>query len=284
MEELCAISFLQEIEYWGIDELSIDSCCREKYYRRKEMSESLNVQKDSEPMENEDEDFSGVICEMLRQKLWEVMEKPDSSKAAKTFESPDARHRPPPRRDLTIPRGLHLPKPPIPPQVEEEYYTIADFQTTIPDGISFQAGMKVEVIEKNSSGWWYIQIDEKEGWAPITFIDKYKKTSNATRPNFLAPLPNEMAQLKLEDGTTNHVAHEDDPWISKPLPGDPSMSNGLSGKPKLKDWKTKDAVKGIFPDNKAASNAFSGAVQTDPICPSAEEKPALPPQVETEHC
>ncbi|XP_033857004.3 potassium voltage-gated channel subfamily V member 1-like [Acipenser ruthenus] len=85
MEELCAISFLQEIEYWGIDELSIDSCCREKYYRRKEMSETLNVQKDSEPMENEDEDFSGVICEMLRQKLWEVMEKPDSSKAAKTF-------------------------------------------------------------------------------------------------------------------------------------------------------------------------------------------------------
>ncbi|MGH0118947.1 UNVERIFIED_CONTAM: hypothetical protein FKN15_002735 [Acipenser sinensis] len=195
--------------------------------------------------------------------------------------SPDARHRPPPRRDLTIPRGLHLPKPPIPPQVEEEYYTIADFQTTIPDGISFQAGMKVEVIEKNSSGWWYIQIDEKEGWAPITFIDKYKKTSNATRPNFLAPLPNEMAQLKLEDGTTNHVAHEDDPWISKPLPDDPSMSNGLSGKPKLKDWKTKDAVKGIFPDNKAASNAFSGAVQTDPICPSAEEKPALPPRRES---
>lgn len=46
---------------------------------------------------------------------------------------------------LPQPRGLNLPKPPVPPQVEEEYYTIADFQTTIPDGISFQAGMKVEV-------------------------------------------------------------------------------------------------------------------------------------------
>lgn len=90
-----------------------------------------------------------------------------------------SRHRPPPRRDLTIvrdpvqistcigrffstksfsltqpfmcfshnpqPRGTNLPKPPIPPQVEEEFYTIADFQTTIPDGISFQAGVKVEV-------------------------------------------------------------------------------------------------------------------------------------------
>uniref|UniRef100_A0A8C3REW4 SH3 and PX domains 2B n=1 Tax=Cyanoderma ruficeps TaxID=181631 RepID=A0A8C3REW4_9PASS len=60
-------------------------------------------------------------------------------------QSPKMRQRPPPRRDLTIPRGLNLPKPPVPPQVEEEYYTIADFQTTIPDGISFQAGMKVEV-------------------------------------------------------------------------------------------------------------------------------------------
>lgn len=29
--------------------------------------------------------------------------------------------------------------------MEEEYYTIAEFQTTIPDGISFQAGLKVEV-------------------------------------------------------------------------------------------------------------------------------------------
>lgn len=46
---------------------------------------------------------------------------------------------------LWQPRGLNLPKPPVPPQVEEEYYTIAEFQTTIPDGISFQAGLKVEV-------------------------------------------------------------------------------------------------------------------------------------------
>lgn len=46
------------------------------------------------------------------------------------------------------PRGTNLPKPPVPPQVEEEFYTIADFQTTIPDGISFQAGVKVEVGQR----------------------------------------------------------------------------------------------------------------------------------------
>ncbi|XP_051878581.1 potassium voltage-gated channel subfamily V member 1 [Pristis pectinata] len=84
-EELCAMSFLQEIEYWGIDELNIDICCRERYYRRKEINESLDIKRDTELIQNEEEDFSGVICEKLRQKLWVIMEKPDSSKLAKTF-------------------------------------------------------------------------------------------------------------------------------------------------------------------------------------------------------
>lgn len=31
MDQLCALSFLQEIQYWGLDELSIDSCCRDRW-------------------------------------------------------------------------------------------------------------------------------------------------------------------------------------------------------------------------------------------------------------
>ncbi|XP_073680561.1 SH3 and PX domain-containing protein 2B isoform X1 [Garra rufa] len=181
-----------------------------------------------------------------------------------------ARQRPPPRRDLTIPRGANLPKPPVPPQVEEEYYTIADFQTTIPDGISFQAGLKVEVIEKNSSGWWYIQIDDKEGWAPVTFIDKYKKTSNATRPNFLAPLPGEMGQLKLDDTSSNNTNSEQS-W-SKPLPDEPSSNADVSTRSKLKEWKP-NAVKG--------SSHFPGPLPPPPSSPTTEEKPALPPRRES---
>ncbi|XP_030602379.1 SH3 and PX domain-containing protein 2B isoform X2 [Archocentrus centrarchus] len=182
-----------------------------------------------------------------------------------------SRHRPPPRRDLTIPRGANLPKPPIPPQVEEEFYTIADFQTTIPDGISFQAGVKVEVIEKNASGWWYIQIDDKEGWAPATFIDKYKKTSNALRPNFLAPLPNEMEKLRLEDGGGSNVSGTDDNW-SKPLPDEPAAASESCTRPKLRDWKS-SASKG--------ASAFSGPLPPAPAAPPVEEKPALPPRRES---
>ncbi|XP_034462444.1 SH3 and PX domain-containing protein 2B isoform X2 [Hippoglossus hippoglossus] len=182
-----------------------------------------------------------------------------------------SRHRPPPRRDLTIPRGANLPKPPIPPAVEEEFYTIADFQTTIPDGISFQAGVKVEVIEKNSNGWWYIQIDEKEGWAPANFIDKYKKTSNALRPNFLAPLPNEMEKLRLEDGGCSNASGTDDSW-SKPLPDEPPTAPESCARPKLRDWKPCPAKVG---------SAFPGQLPPAPAAPPVEEKPALPPRRES---
>ncbi|XP_010218667.1 PREDICTED: SH3 and PX domain-containing protein 2B [Tinamus guttatus] len=186
--------------------------------------------------------------------------------------SPKMRQRPPPRRDLTIPRGLNLPKPPVPPQVEEEYYTIADFQTTIPDGISFQAGMKVEVIEKNLSGWWYIQIEEKEGWAPATFIDKYKKTSNASRPNFLAPLPNEMAQLRISDAAVESSANDETTGPCRPLPEAPP--NGMDcGMKWAKDWKGKEATESV---DMAFSSGYEEISDRD-----VEEKPSLPPRKES---
>ncbi|XP_053320681.1 SH3 and PX domain-containing protein 2B [Spea bombifrons] len=191
--------------------------------------------------------------------------------------SPTMRQRPPPRRDLTIPRGVNLPKPPTPPHVEEEYYTIADFQTIIPDGISFQAGLKVEVIEKNHSGWWYIQIDDKEGWAPATFIDKYKKTSNASRPNFLAPLPSEIAQLCLGDASDNS-SFEEASGPCRPLPEPPQ--NGMdSGAKWSKDWKSKDqGGKSTITDarEQSVNNVYDEAAHAD-----EEEKPSLPPRRES---
>uniref|UniRef100_G3PV89 SH3 and PX domains 2Aa n=1 Tax=Gasterosteus aculeatus aculeatus TaxID=481459 RepID=G3PV89_GASAC len=42
--------------------------------------------------------------------------------------------------------GFQLPKPPEPPAVEAEYYTIADFQSSISDGISFHGGQKADAI------------------------------------------------------------------------------------------------------------------------------------------
>ncbi|XP_067393143.1 SH3 and PX domain-containing protein 2A isoform X1 [Emydura macquarii macquarii] len=118
--------------------------------------------------------------------------------------SPNLRTRPPPRRESSL--GFQLPKPPEPPSVEVEYYTIAEFQSCISDGISFRGGQKAEVIDKNSGGWWYVQIGEKEGWAPASYIDKRKKphlnrrTSTLTRPKVPPPAPPSKPK-ETEEGT-----------------------------------------------------------------------------------
>ncbi|XP_070696937.1 SH3 and PX domain-containing protein 2A-like isoform X1 [Pempheris klunzingeri] len=116
--------------------------------------------------------------------------------------SPVLKQKPPPRRDATL--GFQLPSPPEPPTVEAEYYTIADFQSCISDGITFNGGQKAEVIEKNSGGWWYVQIGEKEGWAPCSYIDKRKKpnlnrrTSTLCRPKVPPPAPPVKKQDSVE--------------------------------------------------------------------------------------
>ncbi|KAG8523515.1 SH3 and PX domain-containing protein 2A [Galemys pyrenaicus] len=124
---------------------------------------------------------------------WPRTGQSDSSQTLRWRCSPNLRTRPPPRRESSL--GFQLPKPPEPPSVEVEYYTIAEFQSCISDGISFRGGQKAEVIDKNSGGWWYVQIGEKEGWAPASYIDKRKKpnlsrrTSTLTRPKVPPPAP-----------------------------------------------------------------------------------------------
>lgn len=57
-------------------------------------------------------------------------------------------------------QGFQLPKPPEPPAVEAEYYTIADFQSSISDGISFRGGQKADV-----RGQIYIVVAEmRQSW------------------------------------------------------------------------------------------------------------------------
>ncbi|KAA0711038.1 SH3 and PX domain-containing protein 2A [Triplophysa tibetana] len=112
--------------------------------------------------------------------------------------------KPPPRRENSL--GFQLPQPPDPPSVEAEYYTIAEFHSCLADGISFNGGQKADVIEKNSGGWWFVQIGEKEGWAPCSYIDKRKKptlnrqTSTLTRPKVPPPAPPIKKQNSLPCG------------------------------------------------------------------------------------
>nr|XP_057913937.1 SH3 and PX domain-containing protein 2A-like isoform X2 [Doryrhamphus excisus] len=174
--------------------------------------------------------------------------------------SPILRQKPPPRRDATL--GFPLPSPPEPPTVEAEYYTIAEFQSCISDGISFNGGQKAEVIEKNSGGWWYVQIGEREGWAPCSYIDKRKKpnlnrrTSTLCRPKVPPPAPPVKKQDSVETAPPSSPGSEapespmspgrpvyEEPEYDVPAIGDLDLESEfefLRGEASLVDGKNED--------------------------------------------
>ncbi|ELU03851.1 hypothetical protein CAPTEDRAFT_131607, partial [Capitella teleta] len=59
-----------------------------------------------------------------------------------------------------------------------EYVVIADYKATEKKDVSLNKGRTVSVVEKHDNGWWFVQFEEKQGWAPASFLEpktKYDK-------------------------------------------------------------------------------------------------------------
>uniref|UniRef100_A0A3B4U531 Delayed-rectifier potassium channel regulatory subunit KCNS1 n=1 Tax=Seriola dumerili TaxID=41447 RepID=A0A3B4U531_SERDU len=84
MEELCVFSFSQEIEYWGINEFFLDSCCSYRYHDRK-LESSRHRSWDDESDVSSIDTSVDEISDLNRKCLWLTLENPGYSIPSKLF-------------------------------------------------------------------------------------------------------------------------------------------------------------------------------------------------------
>ncbi|XP_063698962.1 uncharacterized protein LOC134829679 isoform X2 [Culicoides brevitarsis] len=85
VDEMCVLAFSDDLEYWGIDELYLESCCQHKYHQRKEnVHEEMRKEAESLRQREEDE-FGEGKCAQYQKFVWDMLEKPTSSFAARVI-------------------------------------------------------------------------------------------------------------------------------------------------------------------------------------------------------
>uniref|UniRef100_A0A3Q3M3R7 Potassium voltage-gated channel, delayed-rectifier, subfamily S, member 3a n=1 Tax=Mastacembelus armatus TaxID=205130 RepID=A0A3Q3M3R7_9TELE len=90
VEGLCVVSFFQEIEYWGIKECHLDLCCSNKLHELMESNElqlhsSGSSTEELSALDQNTDMFEGSWCADLRRNVWNRLENPGYSAAAKAM-------------------------------------------------------------------------------------------------------------------------------------------------------------------------------------------------------
>ena len=83
----CAMTFHDDLDYWGIDELFLDPCCALKYYPERENCqnelEGERLAKEKEAQRQKEEDFGQRPIGRIRKFLWNLTEYPETSYGAR---------------------------------------------------------------------------------------------------------------------------------------------------------------------------------------------------------
>ena len=83
LDDICIMSYSDELEFWGIEEYYMEQCCLNKFNQRRDhMLEEMRKDKECLHMEAAEVWGPGKLNK-AKKFIWDLLEKPDSSKPAK---------------------------------------------------------------------------------------------------------------------------------------------------------------------------------------------------------
>lgn len=83
IDDICVVTFAEDLAYWQISEKEFDVCCRNKYYEKKEnVSDQIKREMNVIPVKKQSV-FGQRSCSGIRRRLWHLFEDPHSSPAAR---------------------------------------------------------------------------------------------------------------------------------------------------------------------------------------------------------
>ncbi|KAH9499211.1 SH3 and PX domain-containing protein 2B [Bulinus truncatus] len=57
------------------------------------------------------------------------------------------------------------------PKRFEGFVAVADYTAQSAGELTLNPGLKVEVLEKNDNGWWFVHSEDAQGWVPSTYLE-----------------------------------------------------------------------------------------------------------------
>lgn len=82
-DDMCVLAFSDDLEYWGIADWHLETCCRNKYYLRRDQVAD-EIQKEVDDLRDRDDDkFGNGNYAQFQKTIWDTLEKPGTNLMAK---------------------------------------------------------------------------------------------------------------------------------------------------------------------------------------------------------
>ncbi|GFR77563.1 SH3 and PX domain-containing protein 2B [Elysia marginata] len=72
------------------------------------------------------------------------------------------------------------------PKRLDRYVAVAEYEVQAPGEMLLFPGLRVDVLEKSDSGWWFVNSEDEQGWVPSTYLEPESEESASMVPAAIA--------------------------------------------------------------------------------------------------